>query len=86
MKTTRQESFFAALLVSVLALSASSNALGADEKPNMLVIWGDDIGRDNISAYNLGIMGDKTLTFRSLHRVSEERSDIRKLMKHIVTE
>lgn len=35
-------------------------ALGADKKPNILVIWGDDIGRDNISAYSLGIMGYQT--------------------------
>lgn len=26
-------------------------------KPNILVIWGDDIGRDNISAYSRGMMG-----------------------------
>jgi arylsulfatase A-like enzyme len=29
-------------------------------KPNMLVIWGDDIGWYNISAYNLGVMGYQT--------------------------
>ncbi|HEY6385990.1 MAG TPA: arylsulfatase [Candidatus Acidoferrum sp.] len=29
-------------------------------KPNILVIWGDDIGYSNISAYNLGLMGYKT--------------------------
>ena len=29
-------------------------------KPNIVVIWGDDIGVDNISAYNLGIMGYET--------------------------
>ena len=28
----------------------------AQDKPNILVIWGDDIGIDNISAYNLGMM------------------------------
>ena len=27
------------------------------DKPNILVIWGDDVGVDNISAYNHGIMG-----------------------------
>jgi len=30
------------------------------KKPNILVIWGDDIGGFNISAYNLGMMGYKT--------------------------
>ena len=29
-------------------------------KPNILVIWGDDIGYWNISAYNQGMMGYKT--------------------------
>jgi arylsulfatase A-like enzyme len=32
----------------------------ADKKPNILVIWGDDIGVHNISAYNHGIMGYQT--------------------------
>ncbi len=31
-----------------------------DKKPNILIIWGDDIGWFNISAYNHGIMGYKT--------------------------
>ncbi|HRI19508.1 MAG TPA: arylsulfatase [Panacibacter sp.] len=29
-------------------------------KPNILIIWGDDIGQFNISAYNQGVMGYKT--------------------------
>jgi arylsulfatase A-like enzyme len=29
-------------------------------KPNILIIWGDDIGYWNVSAYNLGMMGYKT--------------------------
>ncbi len=32
----------------------------AQDKPNILVIWGDDIGQFNISAYNMGVMGYKT--------------------------
>src|SRR5437660_4812175 len=28
--------------------------------PNVLVIWGDDIGQSNISAYTFGLMGYKT--------------------------
>jgi arylsulfatase len=35
-------------------------AYGADKKPNILVIWGDDIGQDNISAYHRGLMGGRT--------------------------
>src|SRR6187397_2198256 len=30
------------------------------DKPNILIIWGDDIGWFNISAYNMGIMGYRT--------------------------
>jgi len=30
------------------------------KKPNILILWGDDIGYWNISAYNLGMMGYKT--------------------------
>src|SRR5262245_25110929 len=30
------------------------------KKPNILVIWGDDVGVHNISAYNHGIMGYRT--------------------------
>ena len=34
--------------------------LKSQGKPNILVIWGDDIGLWNVSAYNLGQMGYKT--------------------------
>src|SRR6202142_4266213 len=30
------------------------------KKPNILIIWGDDIGQFNVSAYNLGMMGYNT--------------------------
>ena len=30
------------------------------KKPNILVIWGDDVGQSNISAYTRGMMGYKT--------------------------
>ncbi|PZX48526.1 arylsulfatase [Algoriphagus chordae] len=32
----------------------------AQDKPNILVLWGDDIGWSNVSAYNMGMMGYKT--------------------------
>lgn len=58
------------LLASAAALAISgSAALAQDQKPNILVIWGDDIGGFNISAYNLGIMGYKT---PNIDRVAKE--------------
>ena len=30
------------------------------KKPNILVIWGDDIGISNLSCYSHGLMGYKT--------------------------
>ena len=30
------------------------------KKPNILIIWGDDIGQFNVGAYNMGMMGYKT--------------------------
>ncbi len=42
------------------AAIATLPAAAADKKPNILVIWGDDIGGFNISAYNNGMMGYRT--------------------------
>src|SRR5215204_7425840 len=47
---------FAAALV----LGALAPVQAAGKKPNILIIWGDDVGRDNISAYSRGIMGYQT--------------------------
>ncbi len=41
----------------------------AQDKPNILVIWGDDIGVHNISVYNHGIMGYKT---PNIDRIAKE--------------
>ncbi|WP_458763762.1 arylsulfatase [Cupriavidus basilensis] len=47
--------------LSVLALFAVAYPVAAQQKqPNILIIWGDDIGGFNISAYNQGMMGYKT--------------------------
>jgi arylsulfatase A-like enzyme len=51
-----KSSFF---LVATLFLIMASTASAAD-KPNILVIMGDDIGISNISAYSHGLMGYKT--------------------------
>jgi len=40
----------------------------AAKKPNILILWGDDIGWFNISANNLGIMGYRTPNIDSIAR------------------
>ncbi len=47
-------------LIGLFALLAMSSAAFAQDKPNMLIIWGDDIGQSNISAYTMGLMGYRT--------------------------
>jgi arylsulfatase A-like enzyme len=49
-----KKSFLILFLLSFVSLMAQ------DKKPNILIIWGDDIGQFNISAYNMGMMGYKT--------------------------
>jgi arylsulfatase len=45
-------------LATLAAVPLLASAQGS--KPNVLVIWGDDIGQFNISAYNMGVMGYRT--------------------------
>ena len=51
--------------LAVLAILAASPAM-AQKPPNILVMWGDDIGQFNISAYNMGMMGYKTPNIDSI--------------------
>jgi arylsulfatase A-like enzyme len=49
----------AATKVTKATKATKATAPGAD-KPNILIIWGDDIGLYNVSAYHLGVMGYRT--------------------------
>lgn len=49
-----------ALGVSLIAASGLASATTDTSRPNILAIWGDDIGVHNISAYNHGVMGYQT--------------------------
>ena len=51
----------------LLALTLAGTAHAA--KPNILVIWGDDIGQSNISAYTRGVMGYRT---PNIDRIAKE--------------
>lgn len=44
----------------VVTCFSTKSVYAQEKKPNILVIWGDDIGYDNLSAYNNGLMGYKT--------------------------
>jgi arylsulfatase A-like enzyme len=50
----------AALLVAGVSLAFTIGVAQAADKPNILVIMGDDIGMWNISAYSRGMMGYRT--------------------------
>lgn len=50
---------FKYVLVCLTILGFSLPSFAAD-KPNVLVIWGDDVGMWNISAYHRGMMGGST--------------------------
>jgi arylsulfatase len=52
------------LITAVPLLIGTANAQTA--KPNILVIWGDDIGQFNVSAYNMGMMGYRTPNIDSI--------------------
>jgi arylsulfatase len=47
--------------------AAAAPAAGA-RKPNILVLWGDDIGYFNVGAYNMGMMGYRTPNIDSIGR------------------
>jgi len=66
--TTRLGGLTAIMAATFLATSAGM-ALAQDQKPNILVIWGDDIGQFNTSAYNNGMMGYMT---PNIDRIAEE--------------
>jgi arylsulfatase len=44
----------------ILLLAGLAAPVSAQDQPNILVVWGDDIGRSNISAYTMGMMGYQT--------------------------
>jgi len=46
--------------LAVILFMFSMGQAWAASKPNILVIWGDDVGRSNISAYTMGMMGYQT--------------------------
>ncbi len=48
---------FAFAVSALLSLATCAAATAQEAKPNILVIFGDDIGQTNVSAYSEGLMG-----------------------------
>ena len=48
------------VLLLLVAIVVPRAAFAQAKKPNILVIWGDDIGLANVSAYSSGVMGYET--------------------------
>ena len=74
------------VMLGALALSsflaggtATAQAQAASpKKPNILVIFGDDIGYSNISAYSLGMMGYQT---PNIDRVAQQGAHLYRLLR-----
>ena len=66
----------------VLAMTVSGYALAQDapaaEKPNILVIFGDDIGQTNLSIYSKGLMGYRT---PNIDRIGKEGGGLHRLLR-----
>ncbi len=68
-RTTFKVAGFGLVAASVLlagALTDSRPAAAQAKKPNIVVIWGDDIGQSNVSAYTNGLMGYRTPNIDSI--------------------
>jgi len=52
-----RQSFARMLLVALFLMTGTALA---QDKPNILVVWGDDIGQSNISTFTRGVMGYRT--------------------------
>ena len=51
---------FAVMTATLMPMALSTVSAAETKQPNILVIWGDDIGQFNVSAYNMGMMGYRT--------------------------
>ena len=61
------------VLALLLVFSGAANGQQQNQRPNILIIWGDDVGTYNISAYHRGMMGGST---PNIDRIGEGRHDL----------
>ncbi len=64
-----QNSLAKSLLGIVALFLFATVSIFAQDKPNILFIWGDDIGQSNISAYTMGMVGYRT---PNIDRIAED--------------
>jgi Sulfatase len=64
-----QEKWWRSVGVFLLALICATAAHADGKKPNILVIFGDDVGQTDISAYSMGVMGFHT---PNIDRIAKE--------------
>jgi arylsulfatase len=57
------------LAIGIVAAAPPTEAQQAARKPNVVIIWGDDIGQSDVSAYTMGLMGFHT---PNIDRVAKE--------------
>jgi arylsulfatase A-like enzyme len=68
-RSSRPRGLLGVALVLLAGMVFASSAFAAKDKPNILVIFGDDIGQANISAYTMGLMGYRT---PNIDRIAKE--------------
>ena len=54
---TNLASYGVLLTAGVALFGVSLPLTPPDKKPNIIIIWGDDVGQSDISAYSMGLMG-----------------------------
>ena len=69
MRLRHSVAFGTALFWGLLMIVPGTNDRADAKPPNILVIWGDDVGQSNISAYTKGVMGYRT---PNIDRVANE--------------
>jgi len=54
------KALFLLTTISVAAITSAPVVAQQQQRPNIVIIWGDDIGQSNVSAYSRGMMGYQT--------------------------
>ncbi len=65
----RRKTFVMLAVIAVGLIFIACPTFAADKKPNIVIIWGDDIGITDVSAYSMGLMGFRT---PNIDRVAKE--------------